>query len=118
MTIHNLPVSLPEPLYSRLADVAGASGERLEEVVLRCIRAGMPPSLAKIPAEFHDELLAMNRLDDRQLWSVVEGKLPKAERNSAAARRADLPRLRRAYAFAVLKWRGHPVPDPADFLVE
>lgn len=118
MKDHPVQVVLPHGVYERLAEVAEASGLTLEVVVLQSIKGGMPPSLGKVPADFHGELLALNKLDDKQLWEVVQGKRPKGSKaESAAALKADLPTLRKAYAFAVLKWRGHPMPDPQDFLV-
>jgi hypothetical protein len=118
MTTHVVHLSLPVSIHARLVEFAEASALSLEAALLQCIRGGMPPSLAKVPADFHGELLALNRLDDQELWRVGEGKWPGPETADDAARKADLPTLRRAYAFAVLKWRGHPVPEPAEFFVE
>ena len=118
MKNHVVTVELPLSVYERLAEVAEASGLKLEEVVLQSVKGGMPPSLGKVPVDFHGELLGLNKLDDQQLWEVVQGKRPKGSKGeSAAAQKADLPTLRKAYAFALLKWRGHPMPDPQDFLV-
>jgi hypothetical protein len=118
MKNHPIQLELPHSVYERLAEVAEASGWKLEDVVLQSLKGGMPPSLGKVPVDFHGELLGLNKLNDQQLWEVVQGKRPKADKGeSLEAQKADLPTLRKAYAFALLKWRGHPMPDPQDFLV-
>ena len=111
-------INLPEKIYDRLQRLADASRTTIEDVVLRTIESGMPPGLSKVPARFHDDLLALNALDDDKLWQVVMGKLGGNEHTDSEAKKADWPTLRRAYAFALLKWRGHPVPASYDILVE
>ena len=111
-------LTIPARIYSRLQQVAEASQWPLEEVIQKTIQAGLPPSLAKVPAEFHTELLALNSLDDQSLWRVVIDRLPIAHPLSQQQQQADFPSLRRAYAFALLKWRGHPVPMPSEFFIE
>lgn len=111
-------LDLPEKIHHRLKSLADASGIPIEDVVLRTIESGMPPGLSKVPARFHNDLLALNGLDDNKLWQVVMGKLGGDEHTDPEAKKADWPTLRRAYAFALLKWRGHPVPTSYDILVE
>ena len=113
-----LEVSLPEDIYLQLEQVADASGWTLEEVLLRTIKNGRPPLLDKVPVAFHDELLSLNRMDDDALWRVVMGELPFEGHLSTQQKQADFPTLRRSYAFALLKWRGHPVPLPYEIFME
>ena len=113
-----LQLTIPARIYDRLQQVAEASQWPLEEVLHKTIQAGLPPSLAKVPAEFHGELLNLNGLDDQSLWRVVIDRLPIAHPLSQQQQQADFPSLRRAYAFALLKWRGHPVPMPSEFFIE
>lgn len=115
MSDHAVVIQLPDSIYQRLVDVAEATGWSLEEVVLQSIRIGMPPSLTKIPEKYHAELLAINKLDDQALWEIGHGERPSD--STAEADRAGLGLLRRAYAYALLKWRGHPLPDPNEFLL-
>lgn len=110
-----MTIRLPDSVYQRLTDVAEASGWSVEEVVLQSIRSGMPPSLQKVPDKFHAQLLVLNKLDDQALWDVGHGSL--ADNKASGADSAGLELLRRAYAYAVLKWRGHPLPDPSEFLL-
>lgn len=109
-------VRLPDSSYQRLQNVAQAAGWTLEDVILQSIRSGMPPSLKKVPEKFHAELLSLNKLDDQALWEVGHGDR-EYEEETGEAKQADLGLLRRAYAYALLKWRGHPLPDPHEFLL-
>lgn len=108
-------IQIPDSIYAALNEVAGASGWTLQEVMLQCIRSGMPPLLNKVPENFHAELLALNKMNDRALLEVVEGG--KAFEDSAEAKKADLATMRRAYAYSLLRWRGHPLPEPGDLLL-
>jgi hypothetical protein len=108
-------IRLPDSVHERLSDVAEASGWTLEEVILQSIRTGMPPSLQKIPDKYHQSLLALNVLDDQTLWDVGQGEQVDAAPGEVGSPDQEL--LRRAYAYALLKWRGHPLPDPNEFLL-
>lgn len=118
MSTKEIAIELPETLYNELQDVATAAGLPLEKVIVQTIRSGMPPSLSKVPAAFHQELLALNKLNDRDLIRVVEGDLPPAQRDDEQRRKADFQSLRRIYALSLLKWRGHPIPSPYETLVD
>ncbi len=118
MNIRSISIDLPENLYADLQDVAQAAGMPLEKVILQSIRTGMPPSLSKVPATFHPELLALNKLSDRDLIRVVEGELTPETTDDEQHRKADFRSLRRIYALSLLKWRGHPIPMPYESLVD
>lgn len=111
-------VTLPESTYEELQQVADASSWTLAEVVRRTIRSGMPPVLEKVPDAFHPKLLALNAMDDQELWQIVVGESPLEEPLDSQQQKADFPTLRRSYAFALLKWRGHPVPLPYEIFME
>jgi hypothetical protein len=48
--------------YNLLKEIADACKWPIEEVIMQCIKGGMPPSLSKVPDAFHDELLSLNAL--------------------------------------------------------
>ena len=76
----------------------------------------------------------MDRLDDEALWGIVTGRKTAAEMarydelleknkqdKMSEAERSELNRLRseadqfmlrKAHAAALVRWRGHPVPNP------
>ncbi|WP_420644256.1 hypothetical protein [Candidatus Leptofilum sp.] len=94
--------------YNLLKQIADACKWPIEEVVVQCIKSGMPPSLSKVPAAFHEELLRLNALSDKALMGVVDGKLP-PDGKSQLHKKADFVSLRRTYALSLLRWRGHPI---------
>lgn len=95
--------------YNLLKEVADACKWPIEEVVIQCVKGGMPPSLSKVPNAFHDELLALNGLSDRDLMKVVDGKWPASKGKGELYKKADFMALRRTYALSLLRWRGHPI---------
>ena len=110
-------IDLPLSIYHQLKDIADASSWTFEEVVLQTIRAGLPPLLSKVPHVFHEELLSLNSLSDRDLLRVVEGELPPTGDQNEEHKKADFDLLRRTYALSLLKWRGHPIPAPYESLI-
>ncbi len=117
MKTKKITVELPEQIYTDLSHIAEASGWSLDQVVLQTIKTGLPPSLAKVPQAFHQELLALNALSDMDLMRVADGHWPPPARQDAMHTRADFATLRRTYALSLLRWRGHPVPGGYDAYV-
>ncbi|MFQ5398420.1 MAG: hypothetical protein ACE5E7_02355 [Anaerolineae bacterium] len=109
MSSIRVSLELPLTIHRQLTQIAEASAWSFEKVLLRTIRSGMPPSLSKVPLEFHDDLISLNRLDDRDLMRIADGEWPAPKRKSALHKAADFDALRRTYALSLLKWRGHPV---------
>lgn len=105
-------VELPLSICYLLEEIAAASGWTMQEVMAQTVKAGLPPSLGKVPEDFHDDLLALNKMGDRDLLRVIEGEL-----ELSGQRSADFKLLRKTYALRLLKWRGHPVPPPFEALV-
>ena len=96
----------------------------------------LPPKFSGAPAEIQAELRALQSLSTAELQTVAARQVPQArqarhlallEKNSRGTitdvERAELVALRteadrlmlcRAYAWALLRWRGVPVPDLDD----
>jgi hypothetical protein len=137
MTTHAVTLQLPEHVYLRLQFIAQATQQSFDDVVLRAIQVGAPPSWEDAPAEFQADLAALDRLDDDTLWHIARRRQTAAEmvryqelleKNAndtlSDAERAELIQLRTAadrfmlrkvQAAALLRWRGHHIP-PADKL--
>jgi hypothetical protein len=109
-----ITLTLPQATYDRLQEAAEAAGCSLEDVLQQTIKNGMPPSLQKVPAEFHHLLLPLHKFADQELWEIVDGT---ANLPGVNGRNAGLDTLCRAFAYALLRWRGHPVPDPVEILL-
>ena len=112
MSKKRVTIELSGHLHAELQDFADAAGLSLGEVIQQTIRAGMPPSLSKVPLSFHAELLSLNKMRDRDLLRIVEGQMAPPEPQDEEHRKADFDALRRTYALKLLRWRGHPIPSP------
>jgi len=132
MTVQTLRVPLPEPVYQYLKQIAIATRRPVEQVAQESIVGNLPPSVATMPVEMQDELLEFQNMPLHELQQVAAsqmspaqqarhrqlleenaaGLLTPAERDELAALRtvADRLMLRKAYAWAVLRWRGQAVP--------
>lgn len=116
---YSVKISLPTNIYEPLQQIAAATGTPLEQVVVQTIKGGMPPSLRKVPEQFHDELLGLNKMGDTELWNIIQTRAaPHDDEEGSVYETADFPMLRRAYAFSLLKWRGHPMPSPHEIMFD
>ena len=128
---------LPESVYIRLQQAAQATQQSLDDVFLRVVQVGSPPSWEDVPAEYQADLAVLDRLDDSSLWRIVRGRqtetdfiqyqelldkntsgtISDTERRRLSTLRAQCDRfmLRKAHAAALLRWRGHQIP-PAEKL--
>jgi hypothetical protein len=133
MATRDLTVQLPTPIYQRLERVAQETNQPVEAVVLTSIAGNLPPSLDDVPTDLRQDLQVLQTLGDDALWAIARGKLPAAQqtrleallaRNSAGlltkAEQEELARLgeetdqltlRKAHAYALLRWRGFPLPS-------
>ncbi len=134
MVLEIVTLKLPENLYRRLVSHAVATSRPLEDVILHALTVGSPPVWEDVPEEFQTSLAEMDRLDDETLWGIVRDRkvapemsryddlLEKKNQESlSAAEHLELTRLRseadqfmlrKAHAAVLLRWRGHPVPNP------
>ncbi len=134
MTIQAVTLNLPSPLYERLKKMADASQRALDEILITTIKAGMPPRLERVPERFRADLQALDCLSDDMLWQIARAEmdddkvvlyeelldenrregLNDSERSTLSALReeADLLMLRKSYAYALLRWRGHVISIP------
>lgn len=132
MLTQDVTIRLPEPLYVRLQQVAQATQRSLEELIVRAVQVGSPPSWEEAPAEFQADLAALDRLEDDALWRIARstqldadttryqelldknanGALTIPERLELTQLRqaADRFMLRKAYAVDLLRWRGYAIP--------
>jgi len=132
MTTQSVTLSLPEPLFRYLQQMAIATRRPMAQLVRQSLEGNLPPSVATLPSEIQDELLSLQTIPIEQLRQIAlsqapseeqarhlelldknsESELTSAEQEELAALRlsADLLTLRKAYAWAVLRWRGQAVP--------
>jgi hypothetical protein len=124
-------LQIPEIIYQRLVNTARATHRPLEEVILRALQIGSPPTWDDIPSEFQAEVAMLDKLDDNSLCQIarankttqdmerynilLEGNsnnsLNEEERLELMALRheMDLFMLCKAQATVLLRWRGHNI---------
>jgi hypothetical protein len=134
MSTATVTLALPDVLYQRLKDAAVATQQPLEQVMLRALNLGSPPSWDDVPPEFQLDLAGLEKLPDDALWMIARsrrgaadfvrydellernagGLLTPAEHDELERLREEADRfmLRKAHAAALLRWRGHRVVSP------
>lgn len=132
MTAPTLTLTLSEPIWRYLNQIALATQQPLEQVVRQSVEGNLPPAVDTAPTEMQSQLLAMQTLSLEALRQVALSQipLPQQERHFALLERnqeeglspaesqelaelrleADRLTVRKAYAWAVLRWRGQPIP--------
>ncbi len=132
MTATSVTLQLPEYLFVRLQHAAQAMRQPLDEVLVRAVEVGSPPTWDDAPAIFQADLAALDKLDDESLWRIARSKqtgqdwnryqhlldklasrtITVEERAELASLRTESDRfmLRKAHAAALLRWRGHQIP--------
>lgn len=134
----SVTVELPKPLSHFLDRLARQTDQSVEKLVAQSVVGNLPPSVDDAPPEIQADLLAMQQWPVDQLLATAhaqvaaeqqnrhvalleknqEGNLTLAEQEELADLRLSADRLmvRKAYAWAVLRWRGHRI-SPLDELL-
>lgn len=128
-----LTIDIPEQTFQRLARLAELTNQPLEELVIQSIAGNLPPTVETAPAEIQAELLTMQTLNVEALRQIAQSQVPpiQQERQIALLEQnqdslltqseqqelreltlaADRLMLKKAYACAILRWRGQPIRD-------
>ncbi len=137
MSAQTVRIHIPEQLLVRFRRAAEEASQPLEAVILRSIEGNPPPpTLSEIPEDARDAISGLQALDDDGLWREARGMMDKAEQERLTslleegsrgtlgvaeraeleqlAERADVMTIVKAYALALLRWRGHPMPPLSD----
>ena len=139
MTTQQVTIELPEPIFRRLVRIAEATHQPVEALVMQSAIGNLPPFIENAPTEMQPELLTMQTLDKEELQAIAiaqvepgdhehhvnllkkneEDLLTAEERDELTALRlaADRLMLRKAYAWALLRWRGQRIPPLQDLPV-
>ena len=133
MPTPTITLQLPEAIHRRLERVAQATNQALEEVVFQTIQGNLPPSVDDAPSDMQTDLGALQEASDEALWAIAKEPLPKEQwrrhqqllrknstRSLTLTEREELGQLRnltdrlvlrRSFALALLKWRGHTLQN-------
>lgn len=132
MSNQTIPVYLPQPLYNRLERLAKLSRHSVEDVVVRALNATIPPLPEDLPEDLRNNLIALEQCTDEDLWHIagsvastehqeqLYGLLEKQKQTALTEpehdqlahlhQQANYLMVRKAYAYVLLKWRGHRLP--------
>lgn len=127
--MHTVTVSLSEKVYHRLQHAAEMTGKPIDEVAAQSIADNLPPLMDSIPVRYRDDLRALTKLNDKDLWDAARSRVDdKSQRRysrllkknstgtlndsekKALTELSSLSNsvmLRKAYALLLLKWRGY-----------
>ena len=128
-------LELPDTIYQTAQRMAEATKRSLAELLVRALKASLPP-LEGLPQALFAELVNLEKLDDETLSHVMlaqvpatqqrklnrllqknkSGKLTESERMELATlqNEADRVMLRKARAAVLLRFRGHRLPTLAE----
>ncbi len=129
METQSVKIDLPKKMYRRLEKLATATNQTVDAVLLQTIRGNLPPVLEDLTPSTRGEVSGLLRLKDQELWQVVrtpinptrwrrhqrlleknsEGELTLKEQAELEKLRVETDDqvLRKSFALALLKWRGH-----------
>jgi len=132
MTTQRVTIELPEPVFRQLARIAQATQQSVEVLAAQSVVSNLPPSVENAPLELQPELLKMQTFSIEELLAIAyttveptqhehhikllqkhkDDSLTPEERQELTNLRlaADHLMLRKAYAWSVLRWRGHRLP--------
>lgn len=133
MTTESLVIELPDHVVRALKELAVQTHQTPEQLAALSVVGNLPPRLPDVSTISQAEFLAMQNLSVEELRQIASNQWPQAQherqaelldRNAegtiSAAERTELARLRddadrhmlkKAYAWAVLRWRGYPIPS-------
>lgn len=132
MTTQRVTIELPEPVFRQLVRIAEVTQQSLEVLAAQSVVSNLPPSVENAPLEMQLELLKIRNCSIEELLAVAhaqvepsqherhvelleknqEGSLTFEERQELTDLRVAAERLmlHKAYAWSVLRWRGHRIP--------
>lgn len=133
MATQKVTVELPLAVFEQLNRIASATQQPLEVLAAQSIASNLPPTPDNAPVEMQIELLQIQKLSGAELQVIAQsqisteqqqrhlelleknqtsGELSPIERQELSELRiaADRLMLQKAYAWSVLRWRGHIIP--------
>jgi hypothetical protein len=132
MQTQPITIELPEAVMRQLTRLAAATQQPIEALITQSVLSNLPPTVDNAPAELQPDLLAMQRLSIDELYAIAQAQadakecdrqaellerheddqLTATERQELTQLRqaADHLMLRKAYAWSLIRWRGHKLP--------
>jgi predicted transcriptional regulator len=78
MSLETSNIQLPDEIYRRLRQMATATHQPLEAVIVQTIRGNLPPALEDLQPELQDLVAELEQLGDDAVWAVARTTIPPA----------------------------------------
>jgi hypothetical protein len=98
---HSVNIELPEDIFEGLVQLAELIQQPIELLVMQSVLGNLPPLLEIEQPDLKLELLALHRLENRELGAIARVDPSQGHAFQGAAV------LKQAYAQRILKWRGY-----------
>ena len=127
-------LQLPDNVYYHAKRAAETTQKAIEEVLITHLSTIAPPLVDEMTSPFKEELRELETMSDDELIELTKKELSIAQQKKyarllrqnsqgtitrkgeqeleALQTEADRLMLKRAYAYNLLKWRGHSIPSP------
>jgi hypothetical protein len=132
MNTQAITIDLPEAIVQQLIRLSEITRQPIESLVAQSVVSNLPPMMEMVAPEMQRELLNLQTLSIDDLLTIAnsqidpamhqqhvellsknqQGTLTALERETLMEYQdlCDRLMLRKAYAWSVLRWRGHPIP--------
>jgi hypothetical protein len=136
MNTQAITIDLPEAIVQQLIRLAEITRQPIESLVAQSVVSNLPPMMEMVAPEMQRELLNLQTLSIDDLLTIANSQIDPAmhqhhvallDKNQQGTLTAleretlmeyqdlcDRLMLRKAYAWSVLRWRGHPIPAIKD----
>ncbi|MDM8557391.1 hypothetical protein [Candidatus Parabeggiatoa sp. HSG14] len=134
MSTQELTLELPKNLFQQLAQIAKLTHQSIESLAIQSISSNLPPTIENAPLEMQASLQKLQTLSIEKLLNVANAQIPanqqqrhltlltenqttelmsfeKRQELGELGQLADQLTLKKAYAWAILRWRGYRIPN-------
>lgn len=132
MNTRAITLEIPLNLLERFQQTAQESQQPVEEILLQTLQGNVPPTIPSVPRSISVKLQSLQKMSDTALWKIARSRIsanqqdryeylldqnrqgiltsPEAQELEQLAVEADELTVQKAYAYALLRWRGYPIP--------
>ena len=134
MSTQELTLELPKSLFQQLAQIAKLTHQPIESLAIQSISSNLPPTVENAPLEMQTSLQKLQTFSIEELLNIAHSQIPATQQqrhltllteNQATdsmsfekrqelrelGQKADQLTLKKAYAWAILRWRGYRIPN-------
>lgn len=132
MSAETFSLDIPQQLYEKIKRFAAVTHQPIDKLMLQTL-GNIPVIPENLPESVTEQLVAMEELDDDMLWEIADLTYGAEQQKSYSAllhkqsaeilsedeqqeieqhlETVQIMTLKKAYAYALLKWRGHVLPS-------